>query len=107
MSILLYRCGTSQLESFCTILSSMKDMFVQLNFIHLSFFLQQVSLYLDYVSVMLSSAWCAKSVYIFYCVLGSADKTVKFWDLETFEMIGSGRREVGHIVSLCIRHWLE
>lgn len=25
---------------------------------------------------------------------GSADRTVKFWDLETFEMIGSARREV-------------
>lgn len=25
---------------------------------------------------------------------GSADRTVKFWDLESFELIGSARREV-------------
>lgn len=27
-------------------------------------------------------------------VTGSADRTVKFWDLETFELIGSGGPEV-------------
>lgn len=31
---------------------------------------------------------------------GSADKTVKFWDLETFEMIGSSGPEVKKI------HWI-
>jgi|APAra0007618257_1042622.scaffolds.fasta_scaffold01607_5 WD40 repeat protein len=31
-------------------------------------------------------------------VLGSADKTVKFWDLETFELIGSGGTEVSCVV---------
>jgi len=28
---------------------------------------------------------------------GSADRTVKFWDLETFELIGSARREVSKV----------
>lgn len=28
---------------------------------------------------------------------GSADKTVKFWDLESFEMIGSARCEVFNV----------
>jgi len=28
---------------------------------------------------------------------GSADRTVKFWDLETFELIGSARREVSKL----------
>lgn len=27
---------------------------------------------------------------------GSADRTVKFWDLETFELIGSSRPEVSN-----------
>ncbi|RWW49364.1 hypothetical protein BHE74_00044504, partial [Ensete ventricosum] len=27
------------------------------------------------------------------CVSGSADRTVKFWDLETFELIGSAGPE--------------
>ena len=31
-------------------------------------------------------------------VIGSADKTVKFWDLETFELIGSGGTEVSCVV---------
>ena len=29
---------------------------------------------------------------------GSADRTVKFWDLETFELIGSTRPEVSDII---------
>lgn len=29
-----------------------------------------------------------------HCFPGSADRTVKFWDLETFEVIGSSGREV-------------
>lgn len=33
-------------------------------------------------------------------VIGSADKTVKFWDLETFELIGSGGTEVSYVMSL-------
>lgn len=33
-------------------------------------------------------------------VIGSADKTVKFWDLETFELIGSGGTEVSCVMSL-------
>lgn len=31
------------------------------------------------------------------CFAGSADRTVKFWDLETFELIGSARREVSKL----------
>jgi len=31
------------------------------------------------------------------CFAGSADRTVKFWDLETFELIGSARREVSRL----------
>lgn len=29
---------------------------------------------------------------------GSADRTVKFWDLETFELIGSTRAEVSELM---------
>jgi katanin p80 WD40 repeat-containing subunit B1 len=32
--------------------------------------------------------------FLFFFKTGSADKTVKFWDLETFEMIGSSGPEV-------------
>lgn len=32
---------------------------------------------------------------------GSADRTVKFWDLETFELIGSAGPEVYHILLAC------
>lgn len=31
---------------------------------------------------------------------GSADRTVKFWDLETFELIGSSRPEVHNFIQL-------
>lgn len=31
---------------------------------------------------------------------GSADRTVKFWDLETFELIGSTRPEVSEVFVL-------
>lgn len=31
---------------------------------------------------------------------GSADRTVKFWDLETFELIGSSRPEVLNCIQL-------
>lgn len=31
-------------------------------------------------------------------LIGSADKTVKFWDLETLELIGSGGTEVSSVV---------
>lgn len=34
---------------------------------------------------------------------GSADRTVKFWDLETFELIGSTRPEVSDI--MCSLKW--
>jgi len=32
--------------------------------------------------------------FISFLGLGSADRTVKFWDLETFELIGSAGPEV-------------
>jgi WD40 repeat protein len=34
------------------------------------------------------------SYFRFFPCLGSADRTVKFWDLETFELIGSAGPEV-------------
>ena len=34
------------------------------------------------------------SYFCFFPCLGSADRTVKFWDLETFELIGSAGPEV-------------
>jgi len=34
------------------------------------------------------------SYFLFFPCLGSADRTVKFWDLETFELIGSAGPEV-------------
>lgn len=34
------------------------------------------------------------SILFLPAVTGSADRTVKFWDLETFELIGSGGPEV-------------
>lgn len=36
---------------------------------------------------------CCESTFVFP-LTGSADKTVKFWDLETFELIGSAGPEV-------------
>lgn len=42
----------------------------------------------------LHSSWCGNCTNNNILNPGSADKTVKFWDLETFEMIGSARREV-------------
>lgn len=38
------------------------------------------------------------SFFFLLVVTGSADKTVKFWDLETFELIGSGGTEVTCVV---------
>lgn len=35
-------------------------------------------------------------IVISYSIPGSADKTVKFWDLETFELIGSAGPEVNN-----------
>lgn len=37
---------------------------------------------------------------IYFCILGSANKTMKFGDLETFEMIGSARCEVLELAPL-------
>ena len=40
------------------------------------------------------------------CFAGSADRTVKFWDLETFELIGSARPEVSKLSEsflLCLK----
>lgn len=36
----------------------------------------------------------------FFPILGSADRTVKFWDLETFELIGSAGPEVLSIIAI-------
>ncbi|RZB98972.1 Katanin p80 WD40 repeat-containing subunit B1-like [Glycine soja] len=33
-------------------------------------------------------------------IFGSADRTMKFWDLETFELIGSTRHEVSRVRSI-------
>lgn len=38
--------------------------------------------------------WVYDSVPLLVCCAGSADRTVKFWDLETFELIGSAGPEV-------------
>jgi WD40 repeat protein len=36
-------------------------------------------------------------VVLFKTFVGSVDKTVKFWDLETFELIGSSGPEVPYL----------
>lgn len=52
----------------------------------------------QFVSLPNSLCSCSGCFELIICVLtkpsGSADRTVKFWDLETFELIGSTRPEV-------------
>lgn len=49
---------------------------------------------------MTCSLICVLSVSTLH--IGSSDKTVKFWDLETFELIGSAGPEVNISNMLCL-----
>jgi len=46
--------------------------------------------------MLILNFFCAANIILDFPknIAGSADRTVKFWDLETFEMIGSAKTEV-------------
>lgn len=47
------------------------------------------------------------TLFIYFPCLGSADRTVKFWDLETFELIGSAGPEVLSYTNFTTYSWVE